>query len=375
MSPNTGTNDYMHRALALARSALGTTSPNPAVGAVLVRDGRVVGEGHTQPPGSAHAEIVALRQAGEQARGATLYVTLEPCCHYGRTPPCTEAIIAAGVHEVRAAVLDPNPLVAGRGIEALRAAGIAVALGEGQAEALEINEPFFYWVRTRRPFIAAKYAMSLDGKIATRTGHSRWVTGPEARRRVHDLRAAADALLVGVGTVLADDPQLTVRTPGDVPATRQPWRVVVDSTCRTPPTARVLSDAFVGRTIIATTARAPRERVEAVQAAGAEALVLPSVDNRVDLHGLAETLAGRGIINVLAEAGGTLTASLFAEGLVNKVYAFVAPKVVGGAGAPGPVGGLGSATMDEAWALRLAAVERVGADVLLVGYTGKEEGR
>jgi diaminohydroxyphosphoribosylaminopyrimidine deaminase/5-amino-6-(5-phosphoribosylamino)uracil reductase len=369
------TSEYMERALVLARQALGTTSPNPAVGAVLVKDGLIVGEGHTQPPGSAHAEIVALRQAGERARGATLYVTLEPCCHFGRTGPCTAAIIAAGVAEVRIATGDPNPYVNGCGIQEMEAAGIRVLMGEGAAEARELNEPFFHFIRSRRPFIAAKYAMSLDGKIATRTGHSRWVTGPEARQRVHALRGTADAVLVGVGTVLADNPQLTVRAPDDSPASRQPWRVVVDSTCRTPPTARLLSDAFVSRTIIATTPRAPRERLDAVQATGAEVLLLPAYEHRVDLCGLAETLAGRGLINILAEAGGTLTASLFASELVSKVYAFLAPKIIGGVGAPGPVGGTGSETMDEAWQLRLAAVERLGDDVLLVGYPRRQEER
>ena len=199
--------DYMSRALALARQAQGTTSPNPAVGAVVVRDGSVVGEGYTQPPGSAHAEIMALRQAGERARGATLYVTLEPCCHYGRTPPCTLAVLAAGIAEVHAATLDPNPVVNGCGVGALADARVRVVVGEHEVEALEINEAFFKFIRTRRPFVAVKYAMTMDGKIATRTAHSRWVTGVAARQRVHALRAGADAVLVGVGTVMADDPR------------------------------------------------------------------------------------------------------------------------------------------------------------------------
>ena len=360
---------YMARALALARRALGTTSPNPAVGAVIVKDGVVVGEGYTQPPGCAHAEVVALAQAGEAARGATVYVTLEPCCHHGRTPPCTTALIAAGVAEVRVATMDPNPLVCGKGIEALRAGGIRVALGEGEAAARELNEAFFKYITTGRPFVATKYAMTLDGKIATHTGHSRWVTGPEARRRVHELRAAADAILVGVGTVLADDPQLTVRLEGEGASQRQPWRVIVDSLCRTPLSARVLSDAFVRRTLIATTEQAPREKVAAVREAGAEVLVLPLDEGRVDLRALAETLAGRGIISVLAEAGGTLTAGLLAAELVDKVYAFVAPKIVGGAAAPSPVDGEGVARMDGACRLRLTRVERLGEDLLIVGYT------
>ncbi len=361
--------DYMLRALALARQALGTTSPNPAVGAVVVKDGVIVGEGFTQPPGSAHAEVVALRQAGERARGATVYVTLEPCCHFGRTPPCTAALIAAGVAEVRVATLDPNPLVAGKGGRELAAAGIRVVVGEQEAAARELNEAFFKFITTRRPFLSVKYAMTLDGKIATSGGHARWVTGPAARQHVHSLRAAADAVLVGIGTVLADDPQLTARPADDVPAPRQPWRVIVDSSCRTPPAARVLSDDFVARTIVATTPQAPAARLAAVRATGAEALVLPPVAGRVDLAALAEVLAGRGIINVLAEAGGTLTAALFAAQLVDKVYAFVAPKIAGGAAAPTPVAGTGVATMDAALALRVAKVERLGDDVLIVAYT------
>ncbi len=361
--------DYMARALALARQALGATSPNPAVGAVIVKDGAIVGEGFTQPPGSAHAEVVALGQAGERARGATVYVTLEPCCHFGRTPPCTAALIAAGVAEVHVATLDPNPLVAGRGCRELAASGVRVVVGERQAEAREINEAFFKYITTRRPFLAVKYAMTLDGKIATSSGHARWVTGPAARLHVHTLRAAADAILVGVGTVLADDPQLTARPAGDAPAARQPWRVVVDSACRTPPSARVLSDGFVARTIIATTEQAPAGRLAAIRATGAEVLQLPATAGRVDLAALAEVLASRGIINILAEAGGTLTAALFAARLVDKVYAFVAPKVVGGAAAPTPVGGAGIATMDAALPLRLAKVQRLGDDVLIVAYT------
>lgn len=361
----------MARALELARGALGSTSPNPAVGAVIVRDGSVVGEGCTQPPGGPHAEIVALRRAGKGARGADLYVTLEPCCCFGRTPPCTQALIAAGVAAVHAATLDPNPLVAGRGARDLQGAGIAVTVGEREAEARELNEGFFKYITTARPFLAVKYAMSLDGKIATHTGHARWVTGPEARRRVHELRRAADAILVGLGTVLADDPLLTVRLEGDEES-RQPWRVVADTYCRLPVESRLLNDAYAARTIVATTPAAPAEARAAVRARGAEVLVLPARDGRVDLADLAARLAGRGIINLLAEAGSTLTASLFALGLADKVYAFVAPKVVGGSAAPTPVGGEGVATMDAARLLRLAKVERLGPDVLLVAYPQPE---
>lgn len=365
--------DYMLRALHLARQAQGMTSPNPAVGAVIVKDGEVVGEGYTQPPGSAHAEIVALRQAGERARGATVYVTLEPCCHHGRTPPCATALVAAGVAEVHVAMVDPNPLVAGGGLAVLREAGIRVVLGQHAAEAAELNEAFFKFIQTRRPFVAVKYAMTLDGKIATYTGHSRWVTGPEARRRVHELRRAADAVMVGIETVLADDPQLTVRLDESPLIPRQPWRVVVDSRCRIPLSARLLCDEHVTRTLIATTEVAPKEKGRELRSRGAEVLVLPpTAEGRVHLPSLMETLGGRGIINILSEAGGTLTAALFTERLVDKVYAFVAPKISGGEAATTPVDGEGVATMDAALPLTFVRVERLGYDVLLVARSKED---
>ncbi|MCL4464441.1 MAG: bifunctional diaminohydroxyphosphoribosylaminopyrimidine deaminase/5-amino-6-(5-phosphoribosylamino)uracil reductase RibD [Chloroflexi bacterium] len=364
--------DYMARALALARQALGSTSPNPAVGAVVVRDGAVVGEGYTQPPGGPHAEVVALRQAGKLARGATVYVTLEPCCHFGRTPPCTQALVGAGVRAVHAATLDPNPRVAGCGVQELRAAGLTVVVGEYEAEARELNEAFLKHVTTGRPFLAVKFAMTLDGKIATTNGHSRWVTGPEARHRVHELRSTADAVLVGVGTVLADDPQLTVRLAGST-AARQPWRVVADSHCCIPLGCRLLNDEYAERTIVATTPGAPPAALAAVRAKGAEALVLAARDGQVDLPGVLEMLASRGVINILSEAGSTLTAALFAFGLVDKVYAFVAPKVAGGGRAPTPVGGEGIASMDHALPLQWRRVERLGDDLLLVAYPRAKE--
>ncbi len=240
---------WMSRALALGRAVAGSTSPNPAVGAVLVRAGHVIGEGATQPPGGAHAEIVALRQAGPAARGATLYVTLEPCSHHGRTPPCTDALIAAGVAAVHYAVADPNPVVAGRGREALREAGIIVVEGEGAREAALAHEAFFTYITRGRPFVIAKWAMSLDGKIATVQGDSRWISGEEARQHGHRLRATVDAIGVGSGTVLADNPALTTRVDG-VPAARHPLRIVLDARGRTPLHARVLAGQLPGQTLV-----------------------------------------------------------------------------------------------------------------------------
>ncbi len=359
--------DFMAEALELARRVLGTTSPNPAVGAVVVRDGRVVGRGATRPVGGPHAERVALAEAGGLARGATLYVTLEPCCHQGRTPPCTDAIIEAGIAEVHVATLDPNPLVNGRGVRALIDRGIRVVVGEHEAEARRLNEWFFKYITTGRPFVLAKYAMTLDGKVAARTGDSRWVTGPAARAYVHRLRAQVDAVVVGVGTVLADDPALTARPEefGGPPPTRQPLRVVVDSRGRTPPAARVLDGT--APTLIAATPLADPEKLEAFKARGAEVLILPAAGGRVDLEALMAELGRRQVAWLLVEGGGRLLGSLFDLGLIDRVLAFVAPKLIGGAEAPGPVGGSGRPRMADAVRLEGVEIERLGEDLLVSG--------
>lgn len=351
---------YMKKALALSRRALGSVSPNPAVGAVLVKDGAVVGEGWTQPPGQAHAEIVALRQAGPRAKGATLYVTLEPCNHFGRTPPCTDAVIAAGVAEVHAATQDPNPRVAGGGLARLAKAGIKTFLGEEEDEAREVIESFTKHVTTGLPFVTAKFAMSLDGKIATRRGDSKWITGEDARRYVHELRAASDAIMVGINTVLADDPQLTARDGQGQPLPRQPLRVVVDSKGRTPPNARLLSQP--GCTLVAV-AREPTLRLP-----DAEVSILPSEDGMVNLTELMRLLGQRDVTSVLVEGGGTLLGSLFDLGLVDKVVAFIAPAIIGGRAAPSPVAGLGAEKMVDALRLQRVRVERFGTDVAVIGY-------
>lgn len=372
--------DYMARALELAERALGVSSPNPAVGAVVVKEGRIVGEGWTKPPGQGHAEVVALERAGPAARGATLYVTLEPCCHYGRTPPCTDAIIRAGIRTVHMAMIDPSPWVAGGGRRALEAAGITTIVGEHEAEARRLNESYFKYVATGLPFVTVKWAMTLDGKIATHTGDSRWVTGPRARARVARLRARSDAVLVGVGTVLLDDPQLTVRRDGfgvdvaeelaDLPA-RQPLRVVLDSQARTPPTARIVSPDLPGHTLVLVTDRAPVERVERLRATAAEVLVVPEHDGRVHPRAALRLLAERSITSVLVEAGGTLVATLLECGVVDKICAFVAPKIIGGATAPTPVEGIGCPAMYQALPVHDLRVERIGDDLLLEGYVSR----
>ena len=357
---------YMKQALALAWQALGTTSPNPAVGAVVVKDRRALGEGCTQPPGQSHAEVVALERSGDQAFGASLYVTLEPCCDHGRTPPCTEAIIAAGIHEVHAATLDPNPRVDGRGLAQLEAAGIKVHSGEGGEEAKELYEAFAKHIRTGLPFVTAKFAMSLDGKIATRTGDSRWITGPEARAYVHEMRRTSDAIMVGLNTVLGDDPQLTARDSEGNPLDRQPLRVVLDSLARTPPEARIFGQP--GHTLVSV-ARADRDRMGRLADAGAEVLELPADgEGMVDLGALLQALGQRGVVSVLVEGGGTLLGSLFDLGLVDRVAAFIAPTIVGGSGALSPVGGAGAATMARSIRLGRTMTRQFGEDILVVGY-------
>jgi diaminohydroxyphosphoribosylaminopyrimidine deaminase/5-amino-6-(5-phosphoribosylamino)uracil reductase len=357
---------YMARALALARKALGTTSPNPAVGAVIVKDDKILGEGHTQPPGRSHAEVVALQHAGESSSGASLYVTLEPCCTYGRTPPCTRAIIAAGIAEVHAATADPNPRVYGKGLAELEAAGVTVHRGEGREEAGELYEAFAKHINTGLPFVTAKFAMSVDGKIATHTGDSKWVTGAPARSHVQEMRRACDAIMVGVNTVLEDDPQLTARDQGGDPLPQQPVRVIMDTTARTPPTARLLKER--GKTLIAV-AQAPEDRVLDLEQAGAEVLRFPLTEaGMVDPRALLEALGARGTVSLLVEGGGTLLGSMFDLGLVDKVAAFVAPVIIGGSSAPSPVGGKGSEVMSQALRLSQVKTRQIGEDMLVLGY-------
>ena len=356
--------ELMHRALELARMSVGETSPNPPVGAVVVRDGRIVGEGRTQPAGEAHAEIVALRQAGELARGATLYVTLEPCSHYGRTPPCTDAIVAAGVVEVRASMADPNPQVGGRGLEALRKAGIAVTVGEGQEEAEELAAPHTMFITTGMPLVTLKFAMSLDGKIATRTGDSKWITGEESRRYVHELRARSDAIMAGIGTALADDPQLTARDENDRPLRKQPLRVVVDSRGNLPPDAAMLAQP--GGTLVAVS-EISQSRRNALESAGAEVFVAPTGNGRVDLRALLAELGRREITSVFVEGGGALAGSLFDARLAHRVVAFVAPVIIGGDRALSPIGGQGATLMSDAIPLSGVKIERFGADFAVIG--------
>jgi len=365
--------DYMEQALSLAKLALGQASPNPAVGAVVVKGGVVVGQGYTQPPGSHHAEVLALKQAGEQARGSVMYVTLEPCCHYGRTPPCTGPIISAGIREVHMAMLDPNPLVSGGGKGELERAGIKIYLGEHEEEAKEINEAYIKFISSGIPFVTAKFAISLDGKIATRKGDSRWISGGEARKYVHCLRYATDAIMAGVNTMLVDDPHLTTRCSGGKGGTarKQPLRVIVDGEGRTPLTARVFKEP--GKTLLALGRMATLAEKAAFAQAGAEILELPTAEGLVDLEKLLRVLGKREITSVLVEGGGILLGSLFDQGLVDKVIAFVAPIIIGGAGAKTAVAGKGVDRVADSFRLERVRVEKLGDDLMVSGYVAKGE--
>lgn len=353
----------MARAISLARNGLGRTSPNPLVGAVIVRDGRIVAEGWHRKAGTPHAEIHALNMAGELARGATVYVSLEPCAHYGRTGPCARALVEAGVSRVVVAMTDPNPKVAGKGIAILQEAGIEVTTGVLEQEARQLNEVFLKWMTTGLPFVALKTAMTLDGKIATATGQSQWITNEASRYETHRLRDIYDGILVGINTALADNPSLTTRLKEY--QGRNPVRIVVDSRARLPLTAKLVTDG-AARTIVAVTEQAPAERVEALRSAGVEIIVAGS-SNHVDMQSLMEQLGVMKISSVLVEGGGSVNFSLLQAGLVDRVYAFIAPKLVGGRDALTPVEGEGFQELDRAVELENIQLRQLGSDVLLTG--------
>ncbi len=357
----------MEQALSLAKLALGQVSPNPAVGAVVVKDGEVVGQGYTQPPGSWHAEIMALKQAAEKARGSVMYVTLEPCCFHGRTPPCTQAITAAGVSEVHLAMLDPNPRVSGKGKDELDRVNIKTYLGEHEAEAREINEAYIKFITTGLPFVTVKFAASLDGKIATKTGDSEWISGSEARKYVHCLRYTTDAVMVGANTVIADDPQLTCRC-GDKggKVRKQPLRVIVDGKGRTPTTAQIFSEP--GKVLLVLGELVDSEKKETLAQVGAELLELPLEEGLVDLVELLKALGEREVTSVLVEGGGILLGSLFDSRLVDKIIAFIAPIIIGGEEAKAAVAGKGVDKIIDAIKLEHVNVGKFGEDLMFSGY-------
>lgn len=362
--------DYMELALALAKLAQGQVSPNPAVGAVVVKGDNILGQGYTQPPGFDHAEIVALKQAGLDARDSKLYVTLEPCCHFGRTPPCTRAIIAAGVSEVHFPIFDPNPLISGKGSKELQEANIKIKQGEHAREATLINEAYIKYISTGIPFVTAKFASSLDGKIATRSGDSKWVTGEAARRQVQRLRYISDAVMTGANTVIIDDPHLTIRLFDKGGTTRrQPLRIVIDGNGRTPPTAQIFKEQ--GDTLLVTDEELPSNLKRPLKNVGAELLELPSQAGEIDLKALLKVLGERQITSVLVEGGGILLGSLFDAGLVDKVVAFLAPIIIGGEEARPSVAGHGIDKIADSLKLQQVEVERVGEDIMVTGYVAR----
>ncbi|NWF53343.1 MAG: bifunctional diaminohydroxyphosphoribosylaminopyrimidine deaminase/5-amino-6-(5-phosphoribosylamino)uracil reductase RibD [Syntrophaceae bacterium] len=358
---------YMRMALALARRGRGKTSPNPMVGAVVVRGNAVVGKGYHHRAGEPHAEVLALRQAGKKAKGATLYLNLEPCDHFGKTPPCTQAILGAGLKRVVAGMKDPNPRVSGRGIRRLRRAGVRVEVGLLEGECRELNAAFCKFIRTRKPFVILKAAVSLDGKVATRSGDSRWVSGQESRSYVHRLRSAVDGVMAGIGTVLRDDPLLNVRRSGKR-AVRQPLRVIVDSTLRLPLRSRIAQTASQFRTLVATTPAAAPAQVRRLQRANVEVLIVKNRRNgKVSLGALMEELGRRGILSVLLEGGPTLSASALQEKIVDRILLFVAPKIIGGTESLGAIGGRGILRMREALKVEILRVRRTGPDLMIEG--------
>lgn len=353
---------WMAETLVLAARAKGLTSPNPMVGAVVIRDGVAVGRGFHARAGAPHAEAEALRAAGARAKGATLYVTLEPCNHAGRTPACVEAILSAGIRRMVAAVADPNPRVRGGGADALRRAGVDVMVGCLEAEARALNRVFLTAMERLRPHVTLKCAMTLDGKIAAFDRSSRWITGETARREAHRLRSENDAIVVGIGTVLADDPALTVRT--EPPWPREPLRVVVDSRCRLPLTARLIESGSPARAVAAVADEAPAARVGAVASRGVTVLQCKSREGRVDVADLCARLFALDVQGLLVEGGGELSWAFVEAGLVDRVAVFVAPMLLGGASAPTPVGGRGL-TLGGALRLRAVEIRPVGEDWLI----------
>jgi diaminohydroxyphosphoribosylaminopyrimidine deaminase/5-amino-6-(5-phosphoribosylamino)uracil reductase len=358
----------MLEALTEAEQGRGRTHPNPVVGALVVSRGRVIASGHHERAGGPHAEVVALRSAGERARGADLYVTLEPCNHQGRTPPCTDAILEAGIRRVVIGTRDPNPLVHGRGIRRLRKAGVLVEVGILREACDAANEQWFKFITRKLPWVTLKAAVTLDGKLATASGDSRWVTGPQARQVVHQLRDDLDAVLVGVGTAIADDPRLTVRLPPDVQrgrVPRDPVRVVVDSTARLPTAARMLRQQSDAPTLIACTLRAPPVRLRALERAGAQIVrCRADGEGRVDLKDLLKRLAGRGLTSVLVEGGARIHGSFLRAKLWDELALFVAPKLAG-EGALSWAGFPSVRTLQDAPEVRLTGVERIGPDLLV----------
>ncbi len=353
---------YMKRALKLAEKATGRTSPNPMVGAVVVNDGVIVGEGYHQKSGGHHAEVFALQEAGSKAKGATIYVTLEPCCHFGKTPPCTDAIINAGISRVVFASTDVDKRVSGRSVDILRAKGIDVDMGLLSEDEMVLNEAWRYWKMTGMPFVTLKLAASLDGKTATRTGESKWITSEIARRDVHKLRAISDGIITTSATVMCDDSELTARIPG----AKNPRRIVVDAKLHTVPDLKVYSPAE--KPTILATLISDEDKLQPFRDLGLEIITLPPAGGGVDMYALLEALGEREIVSLMVEAGGRFAASLIAEKLVNKLRLYLAPIIIGGETAPGLLGGFGIPHLSDAPKLEKVTMRKIGPDYVIQGY-------
>ncbi|ADL12941.1 bifunctional diaminohydroxyphosphoribosylaminopyrimidine deaminase/5-amino-6-(5-phosphoribosylamino)uracil reductase RibD [Acetohalobium arabaticum] len=363
--------DYMRLALDLAAKGRGRTSPNPMVGAVIVKDGEIVGQGYHHAAGKPHAEVNALQDAADKTEDATVYVTLEPCSHYGKTPPCTKALIGAGVSRVVAAMKDPNPKVAGRGLQKLADAGIEVESGLLEEEAKELNEAFIKYITTERPFVILKNAMTLDGKIATKTGDSKWISGEESRRYVHRLRDEVDGILVGIGTVLSDNPRLTTRLPEQ--DGQDPIRIVLDSRLEIPLDSNLVTQESEAKTVVAAAETADEEKAAKLEEAGVEVIFLPDKQGRIDLDSLLAELGRMEIMSLLVEGGSRINTSFLFTELVDKILYFIAPKLIGGSEAVQAVGGQGVDKVADGIELGDYELSTIGNDILIVGYPDYKE--
>lgn len=360
---------YMRLAMQLAGNAIGRTSPNPLVGAVIVKDNRVVGCGWHRKAGTPHAEVHALNQTGELAQGADVYVTLEPCAHYGKTPPCAKALVEAKVKNVYGGLLDVNPKVAGKGFKILEDAGIHVEYGFLQDELRKQNEVFFKWIEHKKPFVVLKAAMTLDGKIATATGQSKWITNETSRAYGYKLRDIYDGIMVGINTVIEDNPMLTARVDGG----KNPIRIVVDSNLKIDINANVVQDKSA-KTIVATTDKADKDKILKLQAQNVDVIVVDKDENdKVDIEKLLNILGQQNICSILVEGGATLSGSFVAKKLVDKVYFFIAPKIIGGKEAKTPVAGTGILNLQEALALKDIQIEKLEEDILIIGRVDKDK--
>ncbi len=361
---------YMERALALAARGRGTTTPNPMVGAVIVKDGRIIGEGYHIRAGEGHAEVNAFKNAAEDVTGATMYVTLEPCSHYGKTPPCADKIVEKKIGRVVVGALDPNPLVAGRGIEKIRNAGIPVVTGVLAEESIALNEVFMKYIVTKRPFVVLKAAMSLDGKIATADGESQWISCETSREEVHRLRHELTGIMAGIGTVLADDPMLNCRIPGG----KQPVRIIVDSHLSIPENSKLAASAKEFPLVVASVEKADASKKARLEVMGAKVIEIPAnQDGHVDLNALMERLGEMKIDSILLEGGGRLAEGALKAGIVDKVQFYIAPVLIGGEGAKTPVEGRGIETLSQAWHISDWKAETIGDDLKIIGYI--KEGR